>query len=149
MKKFHHLLYIFIVVAYIFVGGAVALLPCSCDRMDDNGRFEGYWHLVEREGSEILANDKADITWGVRNELIQIDDLREKDLYYCTFTRSEHHLQLLSAFKNDGSNDTEIAFSSFPAKFCIPEDGEFEVVELNAHEMKLRSPKGTLRFKKN
>lgn len=143
MKALRHLL-------YIFITGILTLNSLSCDRMDDNGPFEGYWHLVDCEGETAVLDPKSDITWGVRNELIQMQDLRTGAIYYfCTFKRTKHLLELLEVFENDGTNDTKIDFSKIPEKYHVPADGRFEIVTLNGHELMLRSPQGTLRFKKN
>lgn len=125
------------------------LLPLSCDRMDDNGPFEGYWILVEREGYGEPLSTKSYITWGVRNELVQVVDTREAKYYYMTFKRTPQSLDLDQVSANDGSKDVLIDFKDIPAKFCIPDDGHFDIVTLNSREMVLRSSKATLRFKKN
>lgn len=136
-------------ILYIFIACLVMLTSFSCDRMDDNGPFEGYWHLVSCEGGTSSLAPNSDITWGVRNELIQMNDLRGSLYYYCTFRRTDHQLELLEAFENDGTNDTKIELSMIPAQFWIPDNGKFEIIELNSHRMVIKSPKATLHFKKN
>lgn len=159
MKRF----FSYILLAVFAIVGAATLN--SCDKMDDNGPFDGYWLLTQVESPEGIvgttpgqgaASDDADapllektITWGVRNELIQAHDNNELDFYYFTFTRTDKELQLNAAFHNDGSNDTPVKFDEIPAKFFIPADGHFVVKTLNSKAMVLQSNGLTLTFKKN
>lgn len=148
-------------ILFILLATAVT----SCNKMDDNGPFDGYWLITQVENADGIvgttpgqatadnANDapplKNIITWGVRNELIQVHDNYELDFYYFTFTRTDKELQLNAAFHNDGSNDTPVKFDEIPAKFFIPADGHFAVKTLDSKAMVLQSNGLTLTFKKN
>lgn len=164
MNTSRHIFYIF---AIIFAG---LFGLASCDEMDQNGAFEGYWLLTEREGYEEPENDGARpttipeggsaytdieteisdvITWGVRNDLIVITRMPSTEQYYFTFTRNEKELQLHEAFFNDGSNDTKVEFADLPKYFCIPSDGHFDIISLNGKKMVLKSNNITLVFKNN
>lgn len=135
-------------ILYTLFALTLMLFATSCDRMDDNGTFEGYWHLTECEGAALTPG--TDIAWGVRNELIQFNDLRGPlSYYYATFRRTDHELQFLELCVNDGTNDTPITFDEVPEKFHIPADGRFDIITLNNHEMVLKADNVTLRFKKN
>lgn len=140
---------------------------CSCDKMDDNGVFYGYWLLTDAAGPEgsleaapelgtptvntehIDFNMSRTITWGVRNELIVLHEIGQLDYYFFTFTRDEHTLQLHEAYYNDGSNDTKTELSEIPAYFYIPADGKFQIVRLDNDGMVLKYGDTTLTFKNN
>lgn len=164
MNTSRHIFYIFTII----FAGLFGLT--SCDEMDQNGAFEGYWLLTEREGYEepkndgvrpttlpeggtsatdIQINTSEIITWGVRNDLIAVRNLRQDVQYYFTFTRSEKELQLHDAYQNDGSNDTKLNFEDLPANFCIPTDGRFDIISLDSKGMVLKGQVYTLHFKKN
>lgn len=152
-----------ILLALCTVLGATSLT--SCDKMDDNGPFYGYWILTRVDGPEGCigtlpvqgtASAETDepllartITWGVRNELLQLHDMREVDFYYFTFTRTDKELQLNAAFYNDGSNDTAIHFDEVPEKFFVPADGHYRIKDLDGEAMVLEGGDLTLTFKKN
>lgn len=141
----------------------------SCDKMDDNGPFYGYWLLTNVEGpdgpigtapekgSETVNTDLIDfnmprtITWAVRNELIVFHEINQSDYYFFTFTRDEHNLQLHKAYHNDGSKDKLIEFSEVPEKFYVPADGHYDVVSLGGKGLVLRAGELglTLKLKKN
>lgn len=147
----------------------IAHLFTACDKMDDNGPFEGNWLLMERAGytepegepdrtpinegghwpTNIDTNCKHVIVWCVRNQLIQARDLQTSEYYFFLFTRTDSNLQIDAAFHNDGSNDTKIELTEVPDKFCIPEDGHFSIVQLDSKAMVLKSTDVTLTFKKN
>lgn len=164
MNTSRHIFYIFTIIFACLFG------LTSCDEMDQNGAFEGYWLLTERIGYEepesdgvrpttipeggssvtdIALNTKDVIAWSVRNDLIQVRYFARYEYYFFTFTRNNHELQLKKAYLNDGSNDTEVTFSDIPEKFCIPSDGRFEIVSLDSKGMKLKGENITLVFKKN
>lgn len=146
-----------------------SLSIASCDKMDDNGPFYGYWLLTDVEGPEgpigtapekgsttvntdlIDFNMPRTITWGVRNELIVIHEINQADYYFFTFTRTDKELQLREAYHNDGSKDKLIEFSEVPEKFYVPADGHYDVVNLDGNGMTLRSGSLglTLKLKKN
>lgn len=149
----------------------------ACDKMDDNGPFEGNWLLtycsaypesdntathspVNEEGgqwqTDISVNTPYVIVWSVRNELIQVRNFQTSNYYYFTFTRTDHDLQLEKAFFNDGSNDTLVADYSnaavgdgLPQDLFIPADGHFTIVTLDSRQMVLEGGGVTLLFKKN
>lgn len=149
----------------------------SCDKMDDNGPFEGNWllthcsaypeadntaekTLVNEEGgkwqTDISTNTPYVVVWSVRNELIQLRNFQNSNYYYFTFTRTAHDLQLEKAFFNDGSNDTLIADyrnasadNEVPEDFFIPADGHFDIKALDGRQMVLEGGGVTLTFKKN
>lgn len=147
-------------------------LLTSCDKMDDNGIFEGCWLLLDYEGYEgnrptadpdtqtlvieggplltdIPTNTQEIITWSVRNQLMQLRNQTKGTQYYCHFTRTDHDLTLTDAFYNDGSNDTRIELTDMPAHFCIPADGHFDIASLTSKELILKSGSVTLTFKRN
>lgn len=144
-----------------------ALTMTSCDKLDDNGTFYGYWLLTYVEGPDgpigtapelgtetvntdlIEFNMPRTITWGVRNELIVLHEITKADYYFFTFTRDEHNLQLREAYYNDGSNDTKIEFSEVPEKYYVPADGHYDVISLDSKGMVLRAGELTLTFKNN
>lgn len=143
----------------------------GCDKMDDNGPFEGYWLLMDYDGydgnrigdisaeslvteggnliTDIETQTAKTITWGVRNQLIQISNLNNRVRYFCHFSRNYHELILLDAYANDGSNDTKIEFSEMAEYLCIPDDGKFEIVSLTNKQMVLKADSVTMTFKKN
>lgn len=157
-------------ITSIFIATICAIGLLSCDKMDDNGPFEGYWLLTERDGyqeadfdpntripvtegghtpSDIQVTTSDYITWGVRNNLIQMRNLQKGVFFYYTFTRTDNDLNLTSAYQNDGTNDTKLEFGEIPAEFCIPADGHFSIVSLTRSEMILQSGDIKLKFKKN
>lgn len=143
----------------------------SCDKMDDNGPFEGYWLLMDYDGydgnragdlsSESLvteggqlmqdlgAQTKEVITWSVRNQLIQIRNQTLGVQHYCHFSRTAHELTLLDAYFNDGSNDTKMELTEMPENLCIPADGKFDIVSLTSKTMVLKAGNVTMTFRKN
>lgn len=144
-----------------------ALTMASCDKMDDNGPFYGYWVLTDvdgpdgplgtapEQGSTTVNTDLIDfnmprtVTWGVRNELIVLHEINQADYYFFTFSRTDKELQLHEVYHNDGSNDKKISFSEIPTKYYIPADGHFDVVNLDSKGMVLRTGDLTLTFKNN
>lgn len=153
---------------YILLAIVVSALSItSCDKMDDNGVFYGYWLLTDAAGPEgsletapeqgtpsvntevIDFNMSRTITWGVRNELIVVHEIGKLDYYFFTFTRDELTLQLREAFYNDGSNDTKIELSEIPAHFYIPADGLYRIINLDGDGMALKYGDVTLTFKSN
>lgn len=139
----------------------------SCDKMDDNGVFYGYWLLTDAVGPDgsleavpeqgttsvntelIDFNMSHAITWAVRNELIMLRDYKKSDYYFFTFTRDTNSLQLNSAFYNDGSNDKKVEFSEIPAEYYIPADGRYSILTLDNKSLVLKTDNVTLTFKKN
>lgn len=164
MKSSHLFIYIALFVASltIFAG---------CDKMDDNGPFEGYWVLMEYDGydgnqagdlstetliteggdliNDLGAQTSENITWGVRNQLLLIRNQTLYNQYFCHFTRNAHELVILDAYANDGSNDTKIGLSELPENLCIPADGKFAIVTLTKKKMVLKANGVTMTFKKN
>lgn len=153
---------------YLLLAVLIGMLTfSSCDKMDDNGPFYGYWLLTDVEGpdgplgtapengTETVNTDLIDfnmprtITWGVRNELIVIHEINQADYYFFTFTRTDKELQLREAYFNDGSNDKLIEFSEVPEKYFVPADGHFDVVNLDGNGMTLKYDDLTLKLKKN
>lgn len=153
---------------YLLLAVLIGMLTfSSCDKMDDNGPFYGYWLLTDVEGpdgplgtapengTETVNTDLIDfnmprtITWGVRNELIVIHEINQADYYFFTFTRTDKELQLREAYFNDGSNDKLIPFTEVPAKYYVPADGHFDVVNLDGNGMTLKYDDLTLKLKKN
>lgn len=144
-----------------------ALTMTSCDKLDDNGTFYGYWLLTDVEGPDgpigtvpelgtetvntdlIEFNMPRTITWGVRNELIVVHEIGKGDYYFFTFTCNERTLQLHEAYHNDGSNDTKVDFSEIPAEYYVPTDGHYDVISLDSKGMVLRAGELTLTFKNN
>lgn len=166
MKIFHKILYLpLLVLAMLSIGG--------CDKLDDNGPFEGYWLLLDTEGydgnrvtdhtgqtlvtegghlsTDIDTQLQQTIVWCVRNELIEIHNLNQSttSFYFCHFLRTTTNLTLTEVFHNDGSNDTKVDFTDMPENLCIPADGKFEVLSLTNKEMSLKANGVTLKFKKN
>lgn len=151
----------------LFVIVVSALSIVSCDKMDDNGVFYGYWLLTDAAGPEgslevapeqgttsvntelIDFNMSRTITWGVRNELIVVHEIGKGDYYFFTFTCNERTLQLHEAYHNDGSNDTKVDFSEIPAEYYVPADGHYDVISLDSKGMMLRAGELTLTFKNN
>lgn len=139
----------------------------SCDKLDDNGPFCGYWLLTDIEGPDgalgepsknndvhvntdiIDVNSQNVVTISVRNELLVIHDMARPGFYFCTFTRDSHSLQLLSVYYNDGSNDSLIHFEDIPASYYVPADGHYDIVNLDSKSMILAYDNLTLTFKKN
>lgn len=164
MKSTHNILYI--LFALITMMGLT-----SCDKMDDNGPFEGCWLLLDYEGYEgnkpvnpesqklvteggtlltdLPVNTQEIITWSVRNQLIQIRNQSKGTQYYFHFTRTDRSLLLTDAFYNDGSQDTKIELTELPPHFCIPADGHFDVPTLTSTTMVLKAGEVTMTFKKN
>lgn len=153
---------------YLLLAVLIGMLTfSSCDKMDDNGPFYGYWLLTDVEGpdgplgtapengTETVNTDLIDfnmprtITWGVRNELIVIHEINQADYYFFTFTRTDKELQLREAYHNDGSNDKLIEFSEVPEKYFVPADGHYDVVNLDGNGMTLKYDDLTLKLKKN
>lgn len=158
---------------YIYIPLLVlaTLSLCCCDKLDDNGPFEGYWVLIDTEGYEgnkaqdisnaslipegghiitdFPTNTHQTIIWSVRNELIEMRSLSTTDFYFMRFTRTNKELIITEAYYNDGSNDTAITLSQIPEIFCIPDDGHFNILLLDNKGMKLMSSAVTLTFKKN
>lgn len=164
MKFTHLFLYVVLAVFSLFS-------LTACDKMDENGPFEGYWLLMDYDGydgnrcpegtmhtpiteggnypTDIPTATQQTIVWGVRNELIEIRNFAYPDHYFCHFTRNASELQLTDLFRNDGSNDTRIELSEAPAEFCIPADGRFIIVQLDNKHLQLKAEGITLTFKKN
>lgn len=163
----------YIITLFLILTQALFL---ACDKMDDNGPFEGNWLLTncsaypeadnteektfvyEKEGkwqTDISVNIPYVIVWSVRNELIQVRNFQNSNYYFFTFTRTAHELQLEKAFFNDGSNDTLIADYSnaannnVPQDLFIPIDGRFSIEVLDSKQMVLEGGGITLTFKKN
>lgn len=157
----------------LYIIGLLASLVsfASCDKMDDNGPFEGYWLLMDYDGydgnrvedlstetlvteggyliNDLGAQTKEVITWSVRNQLIQIRNQTLGTQYYCHFSRTTCELTLLDAYFNDGSNDTKVEFTEMAENLCIPADGKFEVISLTRKAMVLKAGTVTITFKKN
>lgn len=158
----------------------ILYLPCliimalsfgSCDKLDDNGPFEGYWVLLDYEGYEgnkagdtysettipegghlvtdFPTNTHQTIIWCVRNSLIEMRSLSTTDFYFMRFTRTDKELTITEVFYNDGSNDKAIDRSEIPEIFCIPANGRFSIRQLDGKGMTLESEDVTLKFKKN
>lgn len=153
---------------YLLLAVLIGMLTfSSCDKMDDNGPFYGYWLLTDVEGpdgplgtapeqgSTTVNTDLIDfnmprtVTWGVRNELIVLHEINQADYYFFTFSRTDKELQLREAYFNDGSNDKLIEFSEVPEKYFVPADGHFDVVNLDGNGMTLKYDDLTLKLKKN
>lgn len=164
MKLSH--IYLYIIALLTTIAGVT-----SCDKLDDNGPFEGYWLLMDYDGydgnrvedlstetlvteggyliNDLGAQTKEVITWSVRNQLIQIRNQTRNWQYHCRFSRTAHELTLIDAYFNDGSNDTKVEFTEMAENLCIPADGKFEVISLTRKAMVLKAGTVTITFKKN
>lgn len=158
-------------IKYLPILILAALSFGSCDKLDDNGPFEGYWVLLDYEGYEgnkvgdissettipdgghlvtdFPTNTHQTIIWCVRNSLIEMRSLSTTDFYFMRFTRTDKELVITEVFYNDGSNDKAIQRSDIPEIFCIPADGHFAILQLDAKGMILQGEAATLTFKKN
>ena len=93
----------YIITLFLILTQALFL---ACDKMDDNGPFEGNWLLTncsaypeadnteektfvyEKEGkwqTDISVNTPYVIVWSVRNELIQVRNFQNSNYYFFTF----------------------------------------------------------------
>lgn len=164
MNILRKILYIpFLIIAALCLG--------SCDKLDDNGPFEGYWVLLDYDGYEgnmvgdissesiipegghlitdFPTNTRQTIIWCVRNGLIEMRSLSTTDFYFMRFTRTDKELVITEVFYNDGSNDKAIERYEIPEIFCIPADGRFAILQLDGKGMTLKGEDVTLTFKKN
>lgn len=163
MKKIKSLLYILLTAI------TMAFAFSSCDKVDENGDFGGFWLLSSATTPEetlTWSGDNYDITWGVRNNLIQLHYLVNPAVTYnFTFTRTENSLQFEQGWFNDGSNDFPISISTMeynttaadgtilphaiPAVYRVPLGGHFDIVSFSSKEMVLRAGDAVYTFKKH
>ena len=126
----------------LFTLSMLLILPLvSCDKVDDNGDFGGFWRFEDASAPE-SAHDAVlpapqSLTWGVRCEVIQVrrlfgaTDEKSGAIYYFTFVRTSDVLQLTEAFRSDGSHDFPVSFSEFPEDMAIPDDGRLLIRKLS------------------
>ena len=126
----------------LFTLSMLLILPfVSCDKVDDNGDFGGFWRFEDASAPE-SAHDAVlpapqSLTWGVRCEVIQVrrlfgaTDEKSGAIYYFTFVRTSDVLQLTEAFRSDGSHDFPVSFSELPEDMAIPDDGRLLIRKLS------------------
>ena len=126
----------------LFTLSMLLILPfVSCDKVDDNGDFGGFWRFEDASAPE-SAHDAVlpapqSLTWGVRCEVIQVrrlfgaTDEMSGAIYYFTFVRTSDVLQLTEAFRSDGSHDFPVSFSELPEDMAIPDDGRLLIRKLS------------------
>ena len=126
----------------LFTLSMLLILPfVSCDMVDDNGDFGGFWRFEDASAPE-SAHDAVlpapqSLTWGVRCEVIQVrrlfgaTDEKSGAIYYFTFVRTSDVLQLTEAFRSDGSHDFPVSFSELPEDMAIPDDGRLLIRKLS------------------
>ena len=126
----------------LFILSMLLILPfVSCDKVDDNGDFGGFWRFEDASAPE-SAHDAVlpapqSLTWGVRCEVIQVrrlfgaTDEKSGAIYYFTFVRTSDVLQLTEAFRSDGSHDFPVSFSELPEDMAIPDDGRLLIRKLS------------------
>ena len=126
----------------LFTLSMLLILPfVSCDKVDDNGDFGGFWRFEDASAPE-SAHDAVlpaphSLTWGVRCEVIQVrrlfgaTDEKSGAIYYFTFVRTSDVLQLAEAFRSDGSHDFPVSFSELPEDMAIPDDGRLLIRKLS------------------
>lgn len=130
----------------------LSLLVAACNKMDDNGPFEGQWVLTSVEGSAEFADASVlpPLVWGVRNELIQMSHRASSNFLYARFERNDARLVLTEIYENDGSNDVRVTdYAAIPAGFLVPDDGKYQIIRLDDHRMQLKAGELVLDFKKN
>ena len=126
----------------LFPLSLLLVLPfMSCDKVDDNGDFGGFWRFEDASAPE-SAHDAVlpapqSLTWGVRCEVIQVrrlfgaTDEKSGAIYYFTFVRTSDVLQLTEAYRSDGSHDFPVSFSELPEDMAIPDDGRLLIRKLS------------------
>ena len=126
----------------LFTLSMLLILPfVSCDKVDDNGDFGGFWRFEDASAPE-SAHDAVlpapqSLTWGVRCEVIQVrrlfgaTDEKSGAIYYFTLVRRSDVLQLTEAFRSDGSHDFPVSFSELPEDMAIPDDGRLLIRKLS------------------
>ena len=125
----------------LFTLSMLLILPfVSCDKVDDNGDFGGFWRLEDASAPEsvhAVLPAPHSLTWGVRCEVIQVrrlfgtTDEKSGAIYYFTFVRTSDVLQLAEAFRSDGSHDFPVSFSELPEDMAIPDDGRLLIRKLS------------------
>lgn len=125
----------------LFPLSMLLILPfMSCDKVDDNGDFGGFWRFEDASAPEsvhAVLPAPHSLTWGVRCEVIQVrrlfgaTDEKSGAIYYFTFVRTSDVLQLTEAFRSDGSHDFPVSFSELPEDMAIPDDGRLLIRKLS------------------
>ena len=143
----------------LFTLSMLLILPfVSCDKVDDNGDFGGFWRLEDASAPEsvhAVLPAPHSLTWGVRCEVIQVrrlfgaTDEKSGAIYYFTFVRTSDVLQLAEAFRSDGSHDVPVAFSELPEDMAVPDDGRLKILKLSRSTLVVEGKHATvMRFRK-
>ena len=142
----------------------IASLPflMSCDlETSDNGNLDGYWHLMSVDTlatSKQCDMSKQKVFWAVQVNLIQLrgaDHVKEGGEgreFYERFELKNNMLSLYDPHEKDRENGDPVITEERLS--CLHPYGinnlkeQFEVLDINNHEMILKSSMLVLRFRK-
>lgn len=129
------------------------VLP-SCENMrDDNGDLGGMWQMTEwrvNATDEIKEVDPEDLLYyGIHRDLMKIYKADgNKGQYIVPFKQAPGKL-ILSGVYSITPTDSLIQFSDPRlSSFAIPEDGTFDILQLNEKKLVLHTQDYTLSFRK-
>ena len=98
MKRVFNILFV--------VGIVLAAIPSCTIETSDNGKLDGFWHLVEIDtlqtgGQKDLSNEK--LFWGVEAKLLHLQGA--DSAYYLRFNHTNDSLILYSPYADHGHMD--------------------------------------------
>lgn len=147
MKRLFNILFI--------VGIVLAAIPSCTIETSDNGKLDGFWHLVEIDtlqtgGQKNLSNEK--LFWGVEAKLLHLQGA--DSAYYLRFNHTNDSLILYSPYLDHGHMDKgggDIALSD-PQRLHVYGiqnlEEHFKVEALSGSKMILKSSFCRLYLKK-
>lgn len=129
----------------------LALTIVSCDKMDENGKLDGYWQLTEwkdnASGEIIHTNYDSKIFYTIKLELIKMQDATDvrNPMFLSYFHYTTDSLYLDRSFLRPF--DDEVPFDSLECVGCSP-SGKYAINLLTSRHLTLSNELFTLKFRK-
>lgn len=127
----------------------MTMFATSCDKVDDNGDLGGMWQCTEwkslPEGKIVLGKQQA-LFYSVQLDLMKFSINNDIDTYHLArFAHKNDSLIITKVFSRP--KDEEVPCTEL-AKYGVPANGKFAIIELTSSKMVLKSDQDMLTFRK-
>lgn len=143
----------FIRTGSLFIGALLfaGIGICSCDKLDENGKLDGNWQLLEwkvKATNEVVAtNTSSKIFYTIKLDLIKMQNMESDKLpyYHSTFHYTKDSLFIDRVYQRPLDNevpcDSLVTFGGTPS-------GKYAIETLTNSKMVLSNELNTLSFRK-
>lgn len=121
----------------------------SCDKIDDNGNLGGMWQCTEWKSlpdGKVIADKHSDLFYAVQLDLMKFSINNDMDTYHLArFAHKNDSLIITKVYSRP--KDVAVACTEL-AKYGVPANGKFAIIELTSSKMVLKSDQDMLTFRK-